>query len=214
MSACIKLRGTAQPAAAKAGQGPGLVIWYSRSEGSGGNRSSLTSTDNFVIRDEHGECAVHTRITVMRPSDYTATEGFLDKSRSSRVEQALYAGDAVFAVGELRRDLPRLAGVTDAPCQLARYGGVLLVSGESERATRVFFRLWSLVQAPLALLCFALLGFGSWAHVVGYPEGEGGPAATFLESLKTTPWKFEAGPDHPLWIKTPADETAKPPGPD
>lgn len=36
---------------------------------------------------------------------------------------------AVIALGEVRRDLPPLAGVVDAPSQLARSGGVLLVLG-------------------------------------------------------------------------------------
>lgn len=51
------------------------------------------------------------------------------------------AGDAVFALGELRRGLPASPGVGHAPCQLARVGGVLLVSGASEREAKVLHAL-------------------------------------------------------------------------
>ncbi|MBK6471247.1 MAG: hypothetical protein IPF94_11090 [Betaproteobacteria bacterium] len=143
---------------------------------------------------------MNTDKTTILPSSSVAKDGFLDQ-KSFSVEKALYAGDPVFALGELRRDLPPLAGVSVARCQLAPFGGVLLVSGGSEREARVLHNLWFAVQAPLALLCFGLLVFGTWAHMVGYPPGDDGPAATFFESLRTTPWKSEAGPAHPLWIK-------------
>lgn len=133
-----------------------------------------------------------------------AKEGFLDPQRSS-VEKALYSGDPVFALGALRRDLPPLAGVAEASCRLARAGGVLLVSGGSEREAQVLHRLWFGVQALLALLGLGLLVFGAWAHVVGYPPGDAGPLATFVESLRRTPWKCEAGPDHPLWRTAPTE---------
>lgn len=42
-------------------------------------------------------------------------------------------------------------------------------------------------QAPLALLCLGLLVFGIWAHLIGYPPGDEGPVASFLEALRTTP---------------------------
>ena len=196
----VKFRGTAQPPAAKPGRSPSSVIWYSRTRRSGSNSSTLTTTDNFLIQDDHGVCAVNTDKTTILPSSSVAKDGFLDQ-KSFSVEKALYAGDPVFALGELRRDLPPLAGVSVARCQLAPFGGVLLVSGGSEREARVLYNLWFAVQAPLALLCFGLLVFGTWAHMVGYPPGDDGPAATFFESLRTTPWKSEAGPDHPLWIK-------------
>lgn len=199
----VKIRGTAQPPAPKPGQAASSIVWYSRRRRSGSHTSTLTTTDNFVIRDAHGVCAVNTNKTSILPSASLATEGFLDKSRSS-VEKALYAGEAVFALGELRRDLPALAGVGHAPCQLARVGGVLLVSGASEREAKVLHGLWFLVQAPLALLGLGLLVFGTWAHVMGYPPGDHGPAATFVEALRSTPWKGEAGPDHPLWLQPPA----------
>ena len=204
-SGLVKFRGTAQPPAPKPGRGPSSLIWYSRTRRSGSNSSTLTTTDNFLIRDDHGVCAVNTDKTTILPSASVAKDGFLDQ-HSSSVEKALYVGDPVFALGELRRDLPPLAGASDARCQLASCGGVLLVSGGSEREARVLYRLWFAVQAPLALLSFGLLGFGAWAHVVGYPPGNDGPAATFLESLRTTPWKSEAGPDHPVWIKVQNDQ--------
>lgn len=78
----------------------------------------------------------------------------------------------------------------------------------------MLYTLWLVVQAPLSLLCWGLLGFGAWAHVEGYPPGDAGPTATFLESLRTTPWKSEAGPEHPLWSKpkTEQDSARSPPG--
>ena len=163
----VKIRGTAQPTAANPGGGPSSLIWYSRTRRTGSNSSTLATTDNSLIRDDHDVCAVNTDKTTILPSASVAKDGFLDQHTSS-VEKALYSGDAVFALGELRRELPALAGVSDAGCQLASCGGVLLVSGGTEREARVLYSLRFAVQAPLALLCFGLLGFGTWAHVVGY----------------------------------------------
>jgi hypothetical protein len=97
------------------------IVWLSRSRRSGSASSTLTSTANFSIHDAHGVCAVDTRKATILPSSSVAHEGFLDKSRSS-VEKALYRGDPVFALGQLRRGLPPLAGVPDAPCQLVTAG--------------------------------------------------------------------------------------------
>jgi len=206
----VKIRGTAHPPEPRPGRAPSSIVWYSRHRRSGNNTSTLSTTDNFVIRDAHGDCAVNTGKTTILPAASLATEGFLDKSRSS-VERALYTGDAVFALGALRFGLPPLSGVAHARCQLVRSSGVLLVSGASEREAKVLHTLWFIVQAPLALLCLGLLGFGTWAHLIGYPPGNDGSAATFLEALRTTPWKGEAGPDHPLWLQTPAEPASQPP---
>jgi hypothetical protein len=194
----VKLRGVTQPPTPRPGAAPSAIVWYSSSQHSHGNRSTRTSIDHFVIRDEHAACAVDALQTTILGSRSDTSEGFLDKSRWS-TEKTLFTGDAVFALGALRRDLPPLAGVPDARVQLVRIDGVLLVSGESERQTQVLYRLWFIVQAPLAMLCFGLLAFGGWAHVMSYPPGARGQVATFYDSLLATPWKSEAGPDHPLW---------------
>lgn len=201
----VKLRGTAHR---PTGSAPSPIVWYTRTRRSGSDRSTLTTTDNFLIRDPHGACAVNTVAATLIGSETSHREGFLDDSRSTS-EKLLRAGDAVFALGELRRDLPPLAGVADVPCQLARCRGVLLVSGGSERHATVLFWLWFIVQAPAAALCLGLAAFGGAAHVLSYPPQGDGPAARFVEALRATPWKPEAGPDHPLWREL-ADPPAVP----
>lgn len=194
----VKLRGTAQPPPAPSGQSPSALVWYQRRSRSGSNSSTLTTTDNFLIQDDYGVCAVDTEKAEIVPTTNDASHAFLDKSRST-VEKIIRTGDPVFAIGELRRNLPPPSGMADVHCQLTRFGGVLFVSGSPERYVKVLYRLWFLVQLPLVLLCFGLLAFGAWIHISSYPPSEGSAVRTFIESLRTTPLLSDPGVDHPLW---------------
>jgi len=79
----VKIRGTAQPTAANPGGGPSSLIWYSRTRRSGSNSSTLATTDNSLIRDDHDVCAVNTDKTTILPSASVAKDGFLDQHTSS-----------------------------------------------------------------------------------------------------------------------------------
>ena len=201
----IKLRGTAEPPPAPAGQPASSIVWYSRSSRSGSNSSTLTTTQNFLIRDEHGACGVETARAEIVPTRSVSDHAFLDRSRTTS-EQVIHAGDPVFAVGELRRDLPALAGLPDGHCQLSRSRGVLLVGGSTERYVTVLYVLWASVYSLLGLLCFGVLAVGAWAHVSSYPPTAGSAVRTFFDSLRATPLKSEAGLQHPLWDQIEKDE--------
>ena len=209
----VKLRGTAQPPPPLPGKSPATVVWYSRSRRSGSSRSTRTTTDNFLIEDDHGRCAVLTAQAEIVPTRSVASEGFLDKSSSSS-EKIVHAGDPVFAIGELRRGQPLPAGLSAASCQLARRGGVLLVSGSPERDVTVLYSLWSVVHVVLSLLCWGALAYGAWVHVGSYPPGKGGPVGTFFDSLQATPLQPEPGREHPLWNPVDAGERSAEPQPD
>ncbi len=197
-SGLVKLRGTAQPPPALPGKSPATIVWYSGSSRSGSNRSTRTTTDNFLIEDDHGRCAVETAKAEIVPTRSVYSEGFLDQSRSMS-EKIIHAGDPVFAIGELRRGQPLPAGLSAASCQLARRGGVLLVSGSPERHVTVLNTLWTVVHMLLGLLCGGALAYGAWAHIGSYPPSAGSAFRTFLDSLQTTPLQPEPGREHPLW---------------
>jgi len=145
------------------------------------------------------------------PTQSVSDHAFLDKSRTS-TEEVIQSGDPVFAIGELRRGMAPLAGLPETSCQLAKYGGVLLVSGSTERAVKVLYVVWLVVHVLLGLLCWAALAFGAWAHISSYPPTEGSSVRTFFDSLRTTPLKSEPGHDHPLWDRGENDQDApKPP---
>ena len=194
----VKLRGTAQPLPAKPGQVPSGIVWYKRDRWSGSDSSTLVSTDAILIQDDYGICAVDSESAEVRPTTHETRHAFLDKSRST-TEQTIHAGDPLFAIGELRRNAPVQSGAPNAHCELTRFGGVLLVSGSPERSVRIHYRLWLLVQLPLALLCCGLLAFAALIHIGSYPPSRGSAVRTFIESLRTTPLLSEPGVGHPLW---------------
>lgn len=197
-SGLVKLRGTAQPLPAKPGQIPSEIVWYKRDRWSGSDSSTLVMTDAILIQDDYGICAVDSERADIRPTTHETSHAFLDKSRST-TEQIIRAGDPLFAIGELRRNAPALSGAPNVHCELTRSGGVLLVSGSPERSARIHYRLWFLVQLPLALLCCGLLAFAALIHIGSYPPSSGSPVRTFLESLRSTPLLSEPGVGHPLW---------------
>lgn len=201
----IKLRGTAEPPPAPAGQPASSIVWYSRGSRSGSNSSTLTTTQNFLIRDDHGSCAVETARAEIVPTRSVSEHAFLDRSRTTS-EQVIHAGDPVFAVGELRRDLPEVAGLPKIHCRLSKSGGVLLVAATTERHVKVLYVLWSSVFSLLGLLCFSALAVGAWAHVSSYPPTAGSAVRTFVDSLRATPLKSEPGLEHPLWDQIDKDE--------
>lgn len=186
----VKLRGTAQPPPAQAGKSPSSIVWYFRSSRSGSNSSTLATTGHFLVQDDYGVCAVDSGKADVVATTNESTHAFLDSSRTT-VEKVIHAGDPVFAIGELRRGLPPLAHMPDVPCQLAKSGGVLLVSGSSERYVKVLYSLWFLVQAPLTLLFLGLLTFGGWTHIRHYPPGDGSAVTTFFDTLRTDPWQSD-----------------------
>lgn len=201
----VKLRGTAQPAPAQPGQIPSGIVWYKRDRWSGSSRSTVVTTGAIWIQDDYGICAVDSDKAEIRPTTHETKYAFLDRSKST-TEQAIRTGDPLFAIGELRRNPPSLSGATGVRCELTRSGGVLLVSGSSERSVKVFYRLWLLLQLPLALLCFALLALGVVIHIGSYPPGRGGAAMSFFESLRTTPLLSAPGVGHPSWNEVEAGE--------
>ncbi len=194
----VKLRGTAQTLPAKPGQVPSGIVWYKRDRWSGSDSSTLVTTDAILIQDDYGICAVDSERAEVRPTTHETRHAFLDKSRST-TEQIIHAGDPLFAIGELRRNAPVLSGAPNVHCELARFGGVLLVSGSPERNVKVHYRLWLLVQLPLALLCCGLLAFAALIHIGSYPPSSGSAVRTFIESLRNTPLLGEPGVGHPLW---------------
>jgi hypothetical protein len=197
----VKLRGKAQPAA-RPGRAPSNIVWFSRSSRSGSNSSTHTTTDNFMIEDEHGSCAVETAKAEIVPTSSVSGHAFLDQSRTSS-EKVIYTGDPVFALGEIRRDLPALAGMPAATCRLVKVGGVLLVSGSSERGVKVLYILWTIVQTLVGLLCWVAVSFGIYAHLISYPPTDGSAIRTFFDTLRTTPLKSDPGFDHPGWDQNP-----------
>lgn len=174
---------------------PFFIVWYFRGSRSGSNSSTRATTDNFLIQDEYGVCAVDSAKADIVPTTHKASHAFLDTRRTS-VEKIIHAGDPVFAIGELRRGLPPLAGMPEVQCQLA--GGVMLVSGSPERYVKVLYGLWFLVQAPLTLLFLGLLTFGAWIHISSYPPGDGNAVTTFFESLRANPWQSDPGLERQL----------------
>ncbi len=194
----VKLRGTAQPLAAKPGQPPSGIVWYKRQSMWGSSRSTLVTTDTILIQDDYGVCSVDSEKAEIRPSTHETSHAFLDRSRST-TEQMIRTGDPLFAIGELRRDPLSLSGAGKPQCELTRSGGVLLVSGSPERSVKIYYRLWLLVQLPLALLCCGLLAFAALIHIGSYPPSKGSVVRTFIETLRTTPLQSEPGVGHPLW---------------
>ncbi len=193
----VKLRGAAQPASAQGGAGPSPIVWYYRSRRSGSSRSTLATTGHFLIQDDYGVCAVDSEKAVIVATASQSTHAFLDPSTTT-VERVIHTGDALFAIGELKHDLPSPPGMPHVSCQLARSGGVLLVSGSPERDVKVLYSLWFLVQAPLTLLFLALLIFGGWTHLGSYPPGERGALSAFFESLRDHPWQSDPGLERQL----------------
>ncbi len=197
-SGWVKLRGTAQPLAAKPGQTPSGIVWYKGQSRWGRDSSTHVTTDAILIQDDYGICAVDSGKAEIRPTTHETSHAFLDRSRSTTV-QIIRTGDPLFAIGELRRNPPSLSGATSSHCELTRSGGVLLVSGSPERSVKIYYRLWLLVQLPLALLCCGLLSFAALIHIGSYPPSRGSSVRTFVESLRTTPLLSEPGVGHPLW---------------
>lgn len=206
-SGLAKLRGTAQPASAPARSSPSSVVWYSRTHREGSKSSTLTTTDNFLIEDGYGRCAVDVAKAVIVPSQSESTHAFLDKSRVTD-EKVIRAGDPVFALGELKFGLPPLADIPTVQCQLAKIGGVMVVSGDSEKNVKVLYSLYVLVLAPLTLLCTGALAFGIFIHLGSYPPSKGSVIKTFIESLRETPWESDPGLERQL-----RDETGTNPNP-
>ncbi|MGE0384917.1 MAG: hypothetical protein AB7Q97_09330 [Gammaproteobacteria bacterium] len=194
----VKLRGTAHPLPAKPGSVASGIVWYKRDRWTGGDRSTLVTTDPILVRDDYGICAVDSEKADVRPTTHETSHAFLDRSRST-TEQVIRAGDPVFAIGELRRAQSSLPGAAGIHCELTRTGGVLLVSGSPERNVQVYFRLLLLVQLPLALMCIVLMTFGALIHVGSYPPGGGSAVGTFIASLRNTPLQGDPGIGHPLW---------------
>ena len=194
----VKLRGTAQPPATKPGQTPSGIVWYKRQSMWGSNRSTLVTTDAILIQDDYGICAVDSEKAEIRPTTHETSHAFLDQSKSTTVE-FIRTGDPLFAIGELQRKPLSLSGASNVQWELTRSGGVLLVSGSPERSVKIYYRLWLLVQLPLALLCCGLLAFAALIHIGSYPPSNGSAVRTFFESLRTTPLLSESGVGHPLW---------------
>lgn len=201
----VKLRGTAQPLAAKPGQIPSGIVWYKRHSMWGSDSSTLVTTDTILIQDDYGICAVDSEKAEIRPTTHETSRAFLDRSRSTTV-QIIRTGDPLFAIGELRRNPLSLSGASTPHCELTRSGGVLLVSGSPERSVKIHYRLWLLVQLPLALLCCGLLAFAALIHIGSYPPSRGSSVRTFIESLRTTPLLSEPGVGHPLWKEVEAGD--------
>lgn len=205
----VKLRGTAQPPPAQSGKSPSSIIWYSRSTRSGSSSSTLTTTDNFLLQDNYGVCAVDSAKANIEPTVSESSHAFLNSS-NTRTEEVIHANDPVFAIGEIRRDLPPLAGIPAVDCQLAKSGGVLLFSGASERDVKVLYRLWLAVQMAGVVLCLALAVFCAMVYIEKYPPAEGSAADRALVFLLRVPPQGATGGEPPSKDKGEASPAEKP----
>ncbi len=177
----VKLRGTAQPPPARDGYSPSSIVWHKKHSRWGTSSSTTVTVGHFLIEDEHGVCAVDSEQAEVIPTTHESSRGFLGSSRST-TEQSIHTGDALLAIGELRRDLPAPPGMADVRCQLVRTGGVLLVSGDAERGVKVRYGIWLGVQLVPTLLGLGLLALGALVHA----SKEDNAAGRFLHALLST----------------------------
>jgi hypothetical protein len=159
----------------------------------GGGRSGSYSVAPMLVRDATGECVVDPREATVVP---TIVQGKTDRhifsGSTSVVERLIRPGDPVIAIGELRSAKEKANPRAPASCRLGKpKGGVLLVSGKSERRTLVRFHLLFWPAALAAAFC-ALLGLrGFFAHVQSYPDES---LLAYLEALTTRPGQSYPGP--------------------
>lgn len=159
----------------------------------GMGRSGSYSVSPILVRDATGECVVDPQQAVVVP---TLVKGRSDRhmfnDSTSQIERLILPGDPVVAIGELRSVKERVDPGAPASYRLLKpKGGVLLVSGKSERRTLLRFRLLFWPAAAAAALC-ALIGMrGLIVHVESYPAPS---LAQYFDVLLTRPGMSYPGP--------------------
>jgi hypothetical protein len=158
----------------------------------GAGSSGSYSVAPILVRDATGECVVNPQeATVLHTLIKGKSASHMFGGSTSESERLILPGDAVIAIGELRRKTEKVNPGAPATFQLRKArGGVLLVSGKSERRTLVRFHLlfWPAVVAAALCAFLALNGFS--AHVESYP---GQSLAEYVDALMTRPGQSYPG---------------------
>ncbi len=196
----VKLKGTAE-APAPPGQSPPGIVYQeiTRSNSSGSrSRSTLRSTGWVLLAQGDEHCAVELKRAKVVPTAGEMSHAFLDRDRWSS-SGIIHRGDPIFALGRVEPGAPRAQGAPEATCTLRAVSGVLLYSGTSEGGVRFTYSVYLLIQAVGTLLVSTALIWGALIHVGSYPSGARGSLFTYWESLRSTPWEYQAGLGHPGW---------------
>ena len=159
----------------------------------GRGSSGSYSVSPIVVRDATGECVVDPQqATVVHTLIMGRADSRMFGGSTSQTEKLILPGDAVIAIGELRRETEKANPGAPASYRLRKpKGGVLLVSGKNERRTRVRFHLLFWPAALVTAVCAPSAVRGFLVHVESYP---GQSLAEYVEALMTRPGQSYPGP--------------------
>jgi hypothetical protein len=149
------------------------------------SRTGTYSVAMMLVRDERAECLIDPKHARVLPS---RKEGEVDHhfggDATYRTVRMIEVGDPVFAIGVLGKAKRRTGQGELARCTLRpSRSGVLVLSGQSEARTQLYFQARYWPRAAAAFLCVVC---GIWIlkeNVMLYPTN-----AAFLQQLIAQPW--------------------------
>jgi len=161
----VKVKGTAHPANVPEGYGIPRLAWSEESRSyRPGFSSGTRSVAKVSIRDETGECLLHSEESRVVPSGLDVeTDRRIFGDDLHKLTRFIRTGDLVFGIGILGRD-KALPGQNASRRLRPASHGLLILSGKNEQGAALYFQMRMIPPLSGAAICLGLAGWVWWVR--------------------------------------------------